>query len=124
KEHELYLLESTFSYFTSITHSIPDVTTGKCKFGIQLKKLKDVIHNYIYNDKTKVAWCKLLNNPFDDVHKQCQLKENFTLFYNQYHQRLYDMDPLSLLGSMFPAVRHFRDKKDILYNKLWNKFQN
>src|SRR5436309_2685398 len=44
EEHELYLLESTFSYFPSITHSIPDVTTGKCKFGIQLKKLKDVIH--------------------------------------------------------------------------------
>ncbi len=40
----------------------PDITTGHGKLGVQLRDLEDVIPRYIINEKTTVAWCKLLNN--------------------------------------------------------------
>lgn len=121
---ELYLLESTFSFFPSITHAIPDVTTGQAKFGVQLKKLNEAIPNYIYNDKTKVAWCRLLNNPYDDIQNKLHLKQQMSEFYKQYHNTLYDMDPLDLLGSMFTTCRGLRDFKDKVCHKIWNKCKN
>jgi hypothetical protein len=121
EQNEIYLMESTFSYFPDITHAVPDITTGQGKFGVQIKKLKDVIKNYIYNDKTKVAWCALINNPFDDVEQRPILQQQFVTFFNDYHERLYDMDPIDLLGSMFPSLRQVRDGIDYIINKLWLK---
>ena len=120
EDDELYLLESTFSFCQSITHSTNDVISNHGRFGVQLKKLKDVVSTYLYNDKTKIAWCQLQNNPFDDNHK-LKLKEDFTQFFNDYYVRHYDMDPLSLLGAMFPQLRGLRDCKDKMINKIWLK---
>lgn len=124
EEHELYLLESTFSFFPSITHAIPDVTTDQGKFGVQLKKLKQVIPHYIYNNQTKVAWCPLIDNPYDCIDNRLKLKEQMSQFYKDNQNTLYDMDPLSLLGSMFPALRHIRDKRDKVINKICSHFKS
>jgi len=121
EEGEIYLMESTFSYFPDLTHEMPDMITGKGKFGVQIKKLKDLINVYIYNDKTKVAWCSLIDNPFDDLNKRLQLQNQFVTFFNHYYDRLYDMDPIDLLGVMFPKIRTLRNKVDDMINKLWLK---
>src|SRR5437868_4194060 len=64
--NKLYILESTFGYQIPLIYdNKPDVITGKGNFGVLLRDLEEIIPWYIYNDKTKVAWCKLLNNPFD-----------------------------------------------------------
>ena len=56
ESNKLYILESTFGY--EIPHILEgkcDITTGKGKFGVQLRELEDIIPWYITNDKTKVA---------------------------------------------------------------------
>jgi hypothetical protein len=87
---------------------------------VLLRDLEEIINWYIYNDKTKVAWCKLLNNPYDSKDLGV-LKRDFEQFFENYHNRTYDMDLLGLFGALFPQVRSLRDTQDKLLNKIFKK---
>ncbi len=132
EKDKIYLLESTFSYTIGIAGITTggDVTTGKGKFGVQLREAEKVIPNYIFNDKTRVAFGPLINNPFrrtaedtDDtmINRRTLLKEKFTLFFEDYHQRLYEINAIGLLSAIFPSLRLLRETRDKIYEKLWKK---
>lgn len=132
EKDKIYLLESTFSYTNSIAGITTggDVTTGKGKIGVQLREAEKVIPNYIFNEMTKVAFGPLINNPYrrtledtDDSlsERRKQLKEKFTLFFEDYHQRLYEINAIGLLSAIFPSLRLLRDTRDKIYEKLWKK---
>ena len=131
EENKLYILESTFSYtIDGIIDNIPDVSTNKGKFGVQLRDFEALIPHYIMNDKTKVAWCKLKNNPYSKtendtkeslIERRMLLQSIFVPFFNDYHDRLYEIDALGLFGAMFPSLRLLRDNRDKIYKKLYKK---
>jgi hypothetical protein len=63
--NHLYIFESTFSYqIAGVVDGTPDVVTGSSKFGVQLRDFEVVLNRYITGEKTKAAWCQLINNPF------------------------------------------------------------
>jgi hypothetical protein len=127
--NHLYVFESTFSYnIPGITDGPHDVITGKGKFGVQLRDLEEVIPRYITNQKTKVAWCKLLNNPFiniknephDDFEiRQQKIQEMFQKFFQDYEGRLYEIDIDDLFAAMFPTLRIIRKFKDNIFKSLF-----
>ncbi len=129
KPKKLYVFESTFGYtMPGIIENVKDIS-GKGKFGVQLRELEKVIPNYIDSQKTKVAWCKLRNNPYrqkDESNEELlkrrqELQLQFISFFNNYYNRTYEINPLGLLSSMFTSLRPLRDQRDKLYTKIWKK---
>jgi hypothetical protein len=129
--NKLYLYQSTFTYTVPyIVDGVQDVTTGKGFFGVQLCDMEEVIPNYISSKTTKVAYCKLIDNPWES-HKgendedlkirRAKLTSDFQNFFEEYQGRMYEMDPLSLLSAMFPTLRSIRDYQDKLTHKLVKK---
>lgn len=121
-DDNLYIFESTCSYSIPLVQKgVPDILTGKGVLGVQLRKLKDVIPTYIENEKTKIAWCSLKNNPYAKkysessnclVSRRKELKKIFSNFFSLYHGRLYEIDLFSLFSSLFSPFRIIRDIKD------------
>lgn len=128
---KLYLYQSTFTYNVPyISDGMTDITTGKGFFGVQLCDLEEVIPVYIINKTAKVAYCKLSLNPWELktdesieslTLRRLQLQKDFTLFFENHQGRFYEMDPLSLLGAMFPPLRCIRDAQDQIFTSLIKK---
>ena len=126
----IYILESTFNYqVPNVINCIPDVLTNKGKLGVQLRDLDLVIPDWLYNDTTKVAWCKLINNPFEKkdyesneayILRKAVLIEKFHNVFNKYYGRMYEMDILTMISSLFPSFRVLRDSKDYLVKKYYS----
>lgn len=129
KPNHPYVFESTFSYdIGGMADGSHDIVTGKGAFGVQLRDLEEVIPRYISNEKTKVAWCRLLNNPFDLIADESEdnlvlrrkvLQEEFTEFFKKYEHRTYEADMESLLAAMFPALRPLRKIRDNIFKGLY-----
>jgi hypothetical protein len=127
---KIYVFESTFSHeVLGILKSSPDVIRQKGIFGVQLRDLEAVIPTYIKNKKTKIAWCKLINNPITKNNNDItELQYKFMLIFEEYHNTLYNMNVLNLFATMFPAFEKIRDGKNFLFkfiikysNKIINK---
>ena len=115
KKNVLYIVEST----RSAEGSIPDIATGNFKFGVQLRELTDVITNYLSHPNSKVAWCKLKDNPIDaKIHL---LKIKFSKIFHSLYGKHYDMSLLALAAAMFPSLRTIRDTKDEMCTLIYEK---
>jgi hypothetical protein len=124
----IYVFESTFSYkIPKIIDASPNVVTGKGKFGVQLRDLEELMPTYLTSAVTKIAWCRLLNNPYLpregetplslEVRRKAMALQFRTLFH-KYQGRSYQMSMVSLLGAMFPALRCLRTAQDAVYSAL------
>jgi len=110
---KFYILESTMS------NNMPDLISQKGKFGVQLRDLEEIIPHHIHNQKTRVAWCQLINNPFKIVENRPLLQQQFIQFFHDYYPRRYEIDPIGLLSSIITPLRPLRDKRDKIYSKIW-----
>ncbi len=118
---KVYIFESTFTYnVKGFTDGPPDVITGSGWFGVQLRDLEEVIPRYITNEKTEVAWCPLIDNPFSKKSNRKKLAKKFTKFFESYEGRCYEMDVESLLAAMFPCLRSIRSVRDSIFEHLYN----
>lgn len=127
-DKNLYIFESTCSYSIPLVQAgVPDALTGRGALGVQIRKLKDVIPVYIENEKTKISWCSLKNNPYSKKYSDTTdslnerrniLKKVFSEFFLSYHGRLYEIDLFSLFSSLFSPFRKIRDMKDTAIEKL------
>lgn len=119
--NKIYVFESTFSHnVAGITDGPHDVVTGKGKLGVQLRDLEEVIPRYITSEKTKVAWCRLLNNPFDKPNADRDgIREEFTKFFEEYEMTLYEVDFNDLMAAMFPSLRILRNIQDYILKNLF-----
>lgn len=125
-----YLFESTFTYsFAGLGDGIPDIVTGKADFGVQLRDLEEVIPRYIIDEQTKVAWCPLKNNPFNEIPGEAQvnlkkrrgiLRKVFGDFFHRYEDRLYEISIIGLFSAMFPSLRLIRDIRDSIFTALYS----
>lgn len=58
---QLYIWESVLS--GSLGDGINNIETDQGRFGVQIRKLDDVIGKYDMSTETKIGWCQLLKNP-------------------------------------------------------------
>lgn len=91
--------------------------TGKAKFGVQVRNLEDLVMHYLTKPNANVGLCRLKDNPInkrstetEDQYKtrSAQLVQNLSNAYDRYNGVMYDINPFSLLGSMFPKLRPLR----------------
>jgi hypothetical protein len=117
----LYVMESTFSHDIGkiVDGGGDDVIKEKGYFGVQLRELREVVRRYISSKKTKVAWCPLLDNPFDESGARGIVRKLFMGLFEKYYGTKYDLDMVDLLASMFPVLREAREVKDAIENKFF-----
>lgn len=114
-----YVWESTFSVpFAGYGDGIPDVTTGKTRFGIQIRDLEDVVPAYCKVDGAEVAYCALLNNPWvagpseptEQVAKRRKLCiQKMKRLHKKYGHTLYEANLLQFFSAVLPFLRPARN---------------
>lgn len=104
----LYIWESTMSGFLG---DGANKVSGQT-FGVQVRKLADVIENY-KNPRTKIAWAKMKENPLDKKETETELEyvnrlqtslNNLQKFYDCHKNAGYDYNPLHLLSTLIPNI--------------------
>lgn len=98
-----YLLESTVSYDSSSVN----ILTGEVTYGVQIRKLTDVISSYRKCSGCRIAWARLMNNPFFE-HRDIII-QNFKKVFDKYRNSLYDFNVLDLIAAAIPCCRKRRD---------------
>lgn len=58
---QLYIWESVIS--GPLGDGVNNIETDRARFGVQIRKLDDVIDKYDMSSESIIAWCQLLNNP-------------------------------------------------------------
>lgn len=110
---KLYIWESTMS--GRLGDGVPNID-GEAMLGVQLRDLDEVVRAYDKSKKTAVAFGKVRHPPdFDD-----ELRRKFTEVFQRLDGSKYDANPLSLLGSLIPALRPIRKiSEDLLATQEW-----
>ena len=111
KNGRLYVWESTMSMsLGGITDGVPDVESGHGKLGVQIRDLEDVVCSYTKDD-AYVAWCRLVPNPWNERSPGHidNVIENMRSCHKDYGSKMYEINPLSLLASIIPCLRPFRN---------------
>jgi len=117
----LYIFESTVAL-----NGPKDLETGKNIHGVQLRVLEDVIKNYITDDKIKVSWGKLKNNPLDlekvPLNRKPfdEITQTFQELFDKYEGTSYQFNPVDLLAAAFPDFRWLRNTKEYI-TKFFSK---
>lgn len=116
---KLYVFESTYS-FEFQSDGVPDVASDKGMFGVQLRDFEEVTKKYFSTGREKIAWCKLIDNPFDLPANREHLKTIFTELYNRYHDTTYDISMIDLVSSLIAGARGLRDIRDHVTDKIFD----
>lgn len=107
KPNTLYLLESTMS-----NNEYPEAESRLGEIGVQIRELKSVVSEYL-KDKSRIGWCKLLQNPVDrfDIEtdeiyndRMAQLNKVVQNFYDSKKNKMYDFNPLALFKSILSCI--------------------
>lgn len=107
-----YILESTLGgVFEGGVMNIE----GKTCIGVQLRDLDAVVNEYDKNDKTCIAWGDLLYNPVVYA-EPLEVRQRFTIFFNEYNGKMYDMNLCSMMSSVFECLRPYRKVVETLCN--------
>ena len=106
---ELYVFESTMS--GKLGGNVGDIY-GQTILGVQIRHLDEVMASYDQPNETAIAWCPLINNPFDDPTQKPELHQQMTLIYQQIHDRVWDMNCWDLLSALYSFMRPCRSCVD------------
>lgn len=124
KPGEKYVWESTMSIpIGGFVEDVPDVESGKGRFGVQIRVLKDVLESYT-NAETKalVAWVPLKDNPWSCPEDRKRISKLVKKLHKEVGCKTYELNFLELAASLFPILRVFRKKlewvEDATYNAL------
>lgn len=92
---------------------------GKTQFGVQLRDFDKLIVNYDKPNDTAIAYGSLITNPLD-YQSPVEVKNRFTLFFNQYNGEHYDANLYSLFSAIIPCMRPCRSKvEDFCKTNEW-----
>lgn len=117
-EHgKLYIFESTMSgRLGSNIYSVHN--PNKSFLGTQVRPLEELLFAYDKDNTSYIAWCPLKNPPenmYTDTFKQ-----NFTNIYTNLNNRMYNVNPISLFGTLFSCLRKPRDTfEDFTNTNKW-----
>lgn len=125
KDNDLYLWESTISSKNKLITECPtlDAESGKPVFGVQIRKLKDVIDNNIRLG-VKVGWGRLRDNPVERKYDEtnfdariCALKNILDRIHKENYHRPYAKNICRLFSAMFTCSSCCR--KDWCLGENW-----
>lgn len=121
---KIYVWESTMSYpLFGMTDGVPDVS-GKNRFGVQIRDLREVIRKYISLEETslttdtRVAYCKLISNPWlrrmgdsmeDISFRRRRVIKTLKKVYKKYGSEGYELNPIELLATIFDCCHPVDD---------------
>lgn len=112
----LFVWESTISSIynvISVNHTL-DAESGKPFFGVQVRRLNDVIIGDLKTKSSVVGWSKLIDNPIDRNQGEsdsnystrfAQLQSNMMDLHKKYYRRPYQMNLFKLCMAMFPIFK-------------------
>ncbi len=118
EDGKLYVWESTMSHsLGGMTDGVPNVETGKGRLGAQIRDFKEVLKSYTQSEGTEVAWCKLIDNPWNPIDENLsllakrrkKLAKVMMKCHRDYGNKVYELNVLSLLASVIPCLRPARD---------------
>jgi len=110
-----------------LNDGVDNAETGKMKFGVQVRILRDLVKAYLSNPDANVGVCRLIDNPIerrfgepleDYLDRARKLKYKIAGAYEEYNGVMYNPKPLSLLGALFPMLRPLRHAADDVINKF------
>jgi hypothetical protein len=101
KPGRLYILESTLS--GRFGDGVIDYERGVGTFGVQVRDLKHVIHQYDKDPNTRIGWCPLHINPVDHSESLAEAKKICTRFYNKYIDASYDYNCCNVCSTVLPC---------------------
>jgi hypothetical protein len=117
-----YVLESTFSATKGLLEKystgLPNVLTGRGKFGVQIVNFAQEVPAYEKNEGAAVAWCQLINNPWkrrfaesdtDYAIRKREIIEDIWEVFQKYGARSYDWNCLDLCAALYPCLRPARN---------------
>jgi hypothetical protein len=107
----LYLWESTISSNEKIitNDDVPDIESGKCVFGVQIRKLDDVIAEDFKMGVT-CYWAKLISNPINQIPSESDqdfnmrksiIKGQLDQLHKQYYHEPYPLDFFRISRAVF-----------------------
>jgi len=114
KPGEKYVWESTMSIpIGDFVEDVPDVESGKGRFGVQIRVLKDVVESYT-NAETEalVAWVPLKDNPWACPGHHKRIRKIVRKLHKEVGCKTYELNLLELAASLFPILRRFRKKTE------------
>lgn len=114
-----YVWESTFGYrVAGVGDGVPDITTGKHKFGVQIRDLEELVPAYLRASGTAVAVCPLLDNPWlprrgestDEVwRRRARIVDIMRDLHARYSRKMYELNLLEMLAAGLRCLRPVRD---------------
>jgi hypothetical protein len=133
EHNKLYILESTLTYnLSNYTDYPPEISTNCGYFGVQIRELETIIPRYIIKEETKVAWCPLINNPFDRLTNETDyqyntrlstIKDKFKQEFDKYYHTSYQANLINLFAAMFPCIRPLRTISNIVFKTIFDKLK-
>ena len=113
KPKTLYVWESTMSIpIGDFTDDVPNVETGKGKFGVQIRPLHEVIKAYTdVEEESYVAWSPLIASPWEIMDRKI-LQKIIKILHKRIGAKTYELNLLELLASIFPCFRFLRNKTE------------
>jgi hypothetical protein len=113
--------DAMFSWTSTLSGSLNDgvnnAETDFTFFGIQFRKLNELVFAYNDDPSANIGVCRLINNPIekreDETDKQYSarmddLKATMDKMYKKYNGRGYNFSPIALLAAVFPFIRSLR----------------
>ena len=113
--------DAMFSWTSTLSGTFNDgvnnAETDFAFFGIQFRKLNDLVLAYKDNPDANIGVCRLINNPIEKLENETEkqylsrmdeLKETMNKMYKKYNGRGYNISPIALLAAIFPFIRPFR----------------
>jgi len=101
QQGKLYILESVIS--GQLGYGINDIN-DKAFLGVQIRDLEKLIPAYDLPNHTSIAWCPLINHPYEIDN----VKEKFTTLCNSVYGTTWDANCWSLLSAIYPILRPCR----------------
>lgn len=123
KSNRLYVWESTFSYpLAGITDGVPDVETGKGRFGVQIRDLEEVLNNMVGDkNQSALAWGRLEHNPWERrkgesggqfKKRQRQIRKTLMALHSKVGSRYFENNVFGMLAALVPCMKIVRNFSD------------
>jgi hypothetical protein len=120
---KLYIWESTFSYpIAGLSDGVPDVESGKGRFGVQIRDLEQVLNSQVGDrDHKAMGWSRLNDNPWtkrksDSIRslrkRRKQLRRRMIQLYSQIGSRYFENNLFGMLAALVPCMRIAREISD------------
>lgn len=120
---KIYVFESTTSLAVPGADTPPDALTGHGYLGVQLRELPEVIASYEEDGASKVALCRLRNNPWNEKAHRPTLRTTFTRLFKTYYHAFYEMSAITMAASLFPELRSVRKARHELIGQIGEKLE-